>query len=98
MAVLLLLVIRMTIRCKCTIVIINWKIEIQKNKTRFRSRHHECCEESPSPDDPIFKYLATIYSDNHPVMRNGHECNETFPGGITNGAFWYELNGKLIIS
>lgn len=60
----------------------------------LHSRHNECCEESLTPDDPVFKYLANVYADNHPVMRNGHVCNETFPGGITNGAFWYELNGK----
>ena len=28
-------------------------------------------------------------------MRNGNDCNETFPGGITNGAYWYELNGGM---
>lgn len=28
-------------------------------------------------------------------MRTGQDCNETFPGGITNGAFWYELNGGM---
>lgn len=27
-------------------------------------------------------------------MRTGRNCNETFPDGITNGAYWYELNGK----
>lgn len=91
MAVLLSPVIRMTIRCKFDGK--NFCVGFGDNKISF-SRHHECCEESPSPDDPIFKYLATTYSENHPVMKNGHECNETFPGGITNGAFWYELNGK----
>lgn len=75
-----------------------WKLKLKDKNLKFHSRHHECCEESPSPDDPIFKYLATVYSENHPLMKNGHECNETFPGGITNGAFWYELNGKLITS
>lgn len=29
-------------------------------------------------------------------MKNGHDCNETFPNGITNGAFWYELNGEFL--
>lgn len=28
-------------------------------------------------------------------MSTGNNCNETFPDGITNGAFWYELNGKF---
>lgn len=59
------------------------------------SLHHECCEESATVDNALFKHLASVYADNHPVMRNGHSCNETFPGGITNGAFWYELNGGM---
>ncbi|XP_055923216.1 carboxypeptidase D [Eupeodes corollae] len=57
--------------------------------------HHECCEESLTPDDLVFKTLAHSYSDNHPVMRTGKECNETFANGVTNGAFWYELNGGM---
>ncbi|XP_055857349.1 carboxypeptidase D [Episyrphus balteatus] len=57
--------------------------------------HHECCEESLTPDDLVFKTLAHAYSDNHPVMRTGKECNETFTNGVTNGAFWYELNGGM---
>lgn len=43
----------------------------------------------------MFRHLATVYSENHPIMRTGHDCNETFPGGITNGAYWYELNGGM---
>lgn len=58
------------------------------------SHHQECCEDSPAPDNQLFKHLATVYAQNHPTMRLGQECNETFPGGITNGAYWYELNGK----
>jgi hypothetical protein len=42
--------------------------------------------------------MARTYARNHPIMKNGHDCNETFPNGITNGAFWYELNGELIQS
>lgn len=38
--------------------------------------------------------MAHVYSENHPVMKTGTDCNETFPGGITNGAYWYELNGE----
>lgn len=29
-------------------------------------------------------------------MQTGHNCEETFPDGITNGAHWYELSGMLI--
>lgn len=57
--------------------------------------HHECCEESLTPDDLVFKSLAHAYSDHHPVMKVGKECNETFIDGVTNGAFWYELNGGM---
>ncbi|XP_008548171.1 carboxypeptidase D [Microplitis demolitor] len=55
-----------------------------------------CCIESKSPDDNLFKYLAHIYADNHPVMRNGNAClPEQFPGGVTNGAKWYEVVGGM---
>lgn len=51
--------------------------------------------ESKSPDDRFFKLMAHTYSENHPVMRNGKDCNETFTKGVTNGAYWYELNGGM---
>ncbi|XP_016948411.1 carboxypeptidase D isoform X2 [Drosophila biarmipes] len=57
--------------------------------------HNECCEESLTPDDRVFKQLAHTYSDNHPVMRKGNNCNDSFAGGITNGANWYELSGGM---
>ncbi|XP_067635881.1 carboxypeptidase D isoform X2 [Eurosta solidaginis] len=57
--------------------------------------HHECCEESLTPDDRVFKLMAHTYSNNHPIMRKGHNCNDTFTDGITNGAHWYELNGGM---
>lgn len=57
--------------------------------------HHECCEDSPTPDNHFFKYASLVYAQNHPVMKNGHDCNETFQNGITNGAYWYELNGGM---
>lgn len=28
-------------------------------------------------------------------MRRGDSCNDSFSGGITNGANWYELNGGM---
>uniref|UniRef100_A0A7G3A8P8 Putative carboxypeptidase d n=1 Tax=Lutzomyia longipalpis TaxID=7200 RepID=A0A7G3A8P8_LUTLO len=58
-------------------------------------KQRECCTESLTPDDGVFKQLAYTYASNHPVMRTGSDCNETFPGGVTNGAFWYELNGGM---
>uniref|UniRef100_A0A182J566 Peptidase M14 domain-containing protein n=1 Tax=Anopheles atroparvus TaxID=41427 RepID=A0A182J566_ANOAO len=57
--------------------------------------HHECCEDSPTPDNRFFKYAALTYAENHPVMRQGRDCNETFQSGITNGAYWYELSGGM---
>ncbi|XP_034119415.1 carboxypeptidase D isoform X1 [Drosophila nasuta] len=57
--------------------------------------HNDCCEESLTPDDRVFKQMAHTYSDNHPIMRRGNNCNDTFAGGITNGANWYELSGGM---
>lgn len=49
----------------------------------------ECCIESKSPDDELFKHLAHAYADNHPTMHEGNACPpERFPGGVTNGAYW----------
>lgn len=58
-------------------------------------KHHECCVDSPTPDDSIFRHLARTYAKNHPVMKDGNECNETFPNGITNGAYWYDLSNGM---
>ncbi|XP_076179264.1 carboxypeptidase D svr isoform X2 [Ptiloglossa arizonensis] len=55
-----------------------------------------CCIESKSPDDELFKYLAHTYADNHPQMRAGNTCPlEIFQGGVTNGAYWYEVIGGM---
>ncbi|XP_076629152.1 carboxypeptidase D svr [Colletes latitarsis] len=55
-----------------------------------------CCLESKSPDNELFKYLAHTYADNHPQMRAGNTCPlDTFEGGVTNGAFWYEVIGGM---
>lgn len=43
----------------------------------------------------MFKQLAHTYSDNHPIMSKGNNCNDSFSGGITNGANWYELSGGM---
>lgn len=43
----------------------------------------------------MFRHLAMVYAQNHPAMRTGHNCDEVFPDGITNGAHWYELNGGM---
>ena len=47
---------------------------------------------SAAPDDAVFKRLATIYASQHDTMKTGHVCpGDNFPGGITNGAHWYEF-------
>lgn len=56
---------------------------------------------SQTEDDGLFRYLALVYSRNHPVMRIGQpNCsdtiNETFKDGITNGAQWYDVPGNML--
>jgi len=46
---------------------------------------------SASPDQAVFKSIATTYSNAHRVMHNSRE----FTGGITNGAEWYVLYGGM---
>ncbi|XP_070761493.1 carboxypeptidase D [Enoplosus armatus] len=55
---------------------------------------------SKSEDDSLFRYLALVYSQNHPVMKTGEpNCpdamDETFKDGITNGAQWYDVPGGM---
>lgn len=100
MGVLLLPVILMIIQCKFITIFVCFKFIKLLNSFLFYlwySKHHDCCEDSPTPDDSIFRHLALTYAKNHPVMREGNDCNETFPNGITNGAYWYDLSGKLCL-
>ena len=51
---------------------------------------------SKSPDDSMFRRLATIYASNHDTMKTGKVCQgDYFPGGITNGAAWYDVPGGM---
>lgn len=62
---------------------------------------------SASPDDKLFKHLASTYSKSHRTMSKGEHCydicgkdrnsllNERFIDGITNGASWYVLYGGI---
>ncbi|XP_012732805.2 carboxypeptidase D [Fundulus heteroclitus] len=55
---------------------------------------------SQSADDGLFRYLALVYAQNHPVMKTGRpNCpdtpSETFDDGITNGARWYDVTGGM---
>lgn len=50
---------------------------------------------SASPDDKVFRHLATTYAKNHRTMSTSQECNQGFVNGITNGAFWYDVVGGM---
>ncbi|XP_053616967.1 carboxypeptidase D isoform X2 [Plodia interpunctella] len=56
----------------------------------------DCCVPSLSPDDAVFKHLASTYANKHKEMARGDACPpENFTGGITNGAEWYAVNGGM---
>ncbi|CAG5047116.1 unnamed protein product [Parnassius apollo] len=56
----------------------------------------DCCEESRSPDDALFKHLATVYASKNVDMKRGNSCKpDNFKDGITNGAFWYSVQGGM---
>ena len=50
---------------------------------------------SASPDDAVMKGIAKDYADRHATMKKPDVCGGDigFPEGITNGAYWYELEG-----
>nr|AMO02544.1 carboxypeptidase M [Tityus serrulatus] len=53
---------------------------------------------SLTPDDDVFRLLATTYSFNHENMHLGIPCWQDasgFPNGTTNGAAWYPLTGGM---
>lgn len=74
----------------CTLsIIFSEVLFIVCQETHFFRIPKDCCIESKSPDDNLFKYLAHIYADNHPEMHRGDACPpEIFPNGVTNGAYW----------
>ncbi|XP_077421112.1 carboxypeptidase D [Vanacampus margaritifer] len=62
--------------------------------------HEQQGHYSQSADDSLFRYLALVYSKNHPVMKTGEpNCpdteDETFKDGVTNGAKWYDIEGGM---
>ncbi|XP_030600026.1 carboxypeptidase D [Archocentrus centrarchus] len=62
--------------------------------------HKQEGQYSESADDGLFRHLALVYSQNHPVMKTGApNCpdtpEETFKDGITNGAQWYDVPGGM---
>ncbi|MCL4143131.1 UNVERIFIED_CONTAM: hypothetical protein GTU68_012120, partial [Idotea baltica] len=51
---------------------------------------------SSAPDDNLFKYLVNTYASKHSYMYYGNICEgDKFPGGITNGAMWYDVKGGM---
>eukprot|EP00911_Craspedida_sp_UC1_P001630 UC1_evm1s1235 len=55
---------------------------------------------SRSPDDAVFRQLASYYASNHRTMALPQPAcadypGEIFPGGITNGAHWYNVAGGM---
>lgn len=67
-------------------------------KTKSYFTASESNPPSITPDDDVFKHLATVYADTHLTMHKGEVCEigEKFEGGITNGAAWYPLTGAVI--
>ena len=58
---------------------------------------------SKSSDDELFRYLAQTYAEHNPAMKKGEpNCPdaplETFKGGIVNGAQWYDVSGKFVLT
>ncbi|XP_038696670.1 carboxypeptidase SOL1 isoform X2 [Tripterygium wilfordii] len=43
------------------------------------------------PDDDAFRFMASLYSHSHRNM----SLSKEFPGGITNGAYWYPIYGGM---
>ena len=51
---------------------------------------------SGAADNQMFKLLAHTYADRHATMKRGNVCpGDHFPGGITNGAHWYDVPGGM---
>ena len=61
----------------------------------FINRQHNDGQYSATPDDKLVRHLALVYSTKHGTMYQGHLCpGDNFPNGTTNGAHWYDVEGK----
>ena len=61
------------------------------------SKSHRNGVYSAAPDDEMFVFLARTYADNHKTMATNVKCSsyDDFPGGIINGAQWYDIKGGM---
>lgn len=60
------------------------------------AQHKPSGEYSATPDDAVFRLLAHTYANKHKTMHAGDTCSgDYFPGGVTNGANWYDVPGRF---
>ncbi|XP_077509377.1 carboxypeptidase D-like [Amblyomma americanum] len=56
-------------------------------------------EPAVTPDDDVFRHIASVYSFKHATMHRGLSCSglrrQVFPNGTTNGAAWYAFPGGM---
>ncbi|KAK9873380.1 hypothetical protein WA026_022185 [Henosepilachna vigintioctopunctata] len=73
-------------------VVANYPFDTVKEQTS-----HPINPPSITPDDDVFKHLATVYAQNHLTMHKGIVCDDgkKFTNGITNGAAWYMFSGGM---
>lgn len=80
----------------CGAVVANYPLDSIYDKTHRelqKMRHSNESTFSPSNDDDVFKYLAELYADYNPIMRDN--TNHGFNRGVTNGAQWYPISGGM---
>ncbi len=57
---------------------------------------------SAAPDDAFFRQIALLYANGNDDMRGGAtlcpQDEQRFPGGITNGAHWYNVEGGMQVT
>ncbi|XP_071821191.1 carboxypeptidase D-like [Apostichopus japonicus] len=73
--------------------------EIVANYPFDTSRNHRNYY-TASPDDELFRHLASTYADNHATMKDrknlcAYGGAQLFTDGITNGADWYSVLGGM---
>ncbi|KAL5016709.1 hypothetical protein ScPMuIL_006298 [Solemya velum] len=62
----------------------------------YDTAQHSSPYYSRSPDNDVLRHLSLVYSRTHPEMHTEPLCyGERFPDGITNGAFWYPIQGGM---